>query len=90
MVLVSHDHYDHLDESSLNQLNELYKPTFIAGLGSKGVFPKKCVLREMDWMDQITITLNQREYKVTFVPACHWSRRFAFDFNERLWGGFVI
>lgn len=27
---------------------------------------------------------------MTFVPVCHWSRRSAFDFNKRLWGGFVI
>lgn len=51
IVLVSHDHYDHLDESSLDELNKLYKPTFVAGLGSKGVFPKNCTMREMDWMD---------------------------------------
>lgn len=60
MVLVSHDHYDHLDESSLNELDKLYKPTFVAGLGSKSVFPKKCTMREMDWMDQITIVINKR------------------------------
>lgn len=27
---------------------------------------------------------------MTFVPACHWSRRGASDQNTRLWGGFVI
>uniref|UniRef100_A0A1J3JKT0 N-acyl-phosphatidylethanolamine-hydrolyzing phospholipase D n=1 Tax=Noccaea caerulescens TaxID=107243 RepID=A0A1J3JKT0_NOCCA len=35
LVLVSHDHYDHLDEVALSELHKLYKPTFIAGLGSK-------------------------------------------------------
>jgi L-ascorbate metabolism protein UlaG (beta-lactamase superfamily) len=51
MVLVSHDHFDHLDEQALNKLNKLYQPIFIAGLGSKDVFPKKSELREMDWME---------------------------------------
>lgn len=44
----------------------------------------------MDWMDEIDILINGRIYKVTFVPVCHWSRRGAFDYNTRLWGGFVI
>ena len=42
MVLVSHDHYDHLDESALSELQKLYHPCFVAGLGSKDVFPKGC------------------------------------------------
>lgn len=41
-------------------------------------------------MDEITIHINNREYKITFVPVCHWSRRWIFDYNFRLWGGFVI
>ena len=52
LVLVSHDHYDHLDEDALKELDKLYQPFFVAGLGSKGVFPAKCQLREMDWMDE--------------------------------------
>ena len=90
MVLVSHDHYDHLDETSLNLLHQLYKPIFVAGLGSKSVFPKKCEFRELDWMDTMDIPINKNIYKVSFVPVCHWSRRSAFDYNTRLWGGFVI
>jgi L-ascorbate metabolism protein UlaG (beta-lactamase superfamily) len=62
----------------------------VAGIGSKSVFPSKSQLREMDWMDECLFNINGREYKVTFVPVCHWSRRSAFDYNTRLWGGFVI
>jgi L-ascorbate metabolism protein UlaG (beta-lactamase superfamily) len=62
----------------------------VAGLGSKGVFPKKCRLSEMDWMQEIEIPIKGQSYFITFVPVCHWSRRGAFDYNTRLWGGFVI
>lgn len=34
VVLVSHDHYDHLDSDAINKLNKRFKPLFIAGLGS--------------------------------------------------------
>lgn len=34
--------------------------------------------------------VNNKKFKITFVPVCHWSRRWAFDKNYRLWGGFVI
>ena len=43
-----------------------------------------------DWMETKTIIMNSREYIITFVPVCHWSRRGLNDYNTRLWGGFVI
>lgn len=90
MVLVSHDHYDHLDEHSLNQLQDLYRPVFVAGVGSRSVFPDKSDTREMDWMQEITVEIKSRKYTIIFVPVCHWSRRGLNDYNTRLWGGFVV
>lgn len=40
LVMVSHDHYDHLDDNSIDQLYQLFKPKFVAGLQSKDCFPK--------------------------------------------------
>ena len=48
-VLISHDHYDHLDEQSVNDLERLFKPVFFAGLDSKDSLPEGCKLEEMDW-----------------------------------------
>ena len=44
----------------------------------------------MNWMQTEIIAIEDRKYKITFVPACHWSRRGMFDYCQRLWGGFVI
>lgn len=87
---MSHDHYDHLDEHSLNELHELFSPTFVAGLDSKDSFPEKCNLIEMDWTETKVIMINGQEFEVTFFPVCHWSKRGLFEKNARLWGGFVI
>ena len=89
-VFVSHDHYDHLDYGALKELNRCFEPLFVAGQGSDGVMPKKSNKLMMDWMDTTTIGINGREYKITFVPVCHWGKRGVKDLNTRLWGGFVI
>jgi L-ascorbate metabolism protein UlaG (beta-lactamase superfamily) len=44
----------------------------------------------MDWTEQREVNINNKIFKLTFVPVCHWSRRGLFDHNHRLWGGFVI
>lgn len=38
----------------------------------------------------VEFTAEGREYKIFFVPACHWSGRGVADHFKRLWGGFVI
>ena len=45
---------------------------------------------ELDWTQNVLVGINGQNFKVTFVPVCHWGRRGAFDKNKRLWGGFVI
>lgn len=84
IVLLSHNHYDHMDIKTLKQIEKLYSPTFITGLGNKdfltGLGLKKIV--ELDWW--------QSYQNMTFVPAQHFSGRGLFDRNRTLWGGFVI
>jgi hypothetical protein len=47
-------------------------------------------MNEMDWTVPKEIKIKQKIFKITFVPVCHWSRRWLNDYNYRLWGGFVI
>ena len=44
-------------------------------------------INEMDWYDEININKN---LKVTFIPAVHWSKRSLTDTNKTLWGSFLI
>ncbi len=44
----------------------------------------------MSWTKNKTFIKNNNKIKITFVPACHWSKRSLNDQNKRLWGGFVI
>ena len=60
------------------------------GLGSEDVLPKGSKQKTMDWMEEYRINLKGGEYKITFVPTCHWARRGLTDLNTRLWGGFVV
>lgn len=88
VVLISHDHYDHLDSPTLEKLQQTHDPLFIAGLGNapllKSIGLKKVII--LDW-DQTHELLDGR---FTFVKAQHFSGRSLFDRNTTLWGGFVI
>ena len=78
-TLVSHNHYDHLDQPSVRALGA---PAF-AGLGM-GALVERC--REMEWWESAAVTTKVR---VHFVPSKHWSRRRLRDVNRTLWGGFA-
>ena len=91
LILISHDHRDHLDEDTMKALGVKFPDaTIVAGLGSEELLadwmPSNPV-RTLGWFQQIADVKNLR---LTFVPVRHWSRRGLFDTNERLWGGFVI
>ena len=88
--MISHDHYDHLDEAALKALHKHHDPLFVAGIGTENVLPKKANSLLMDWMQFSTIGINGRTYRITFVPVCHWSKRGMSDLNTRLWGGFIL
>ncbi len=89
MILISHDHYDHLDLPSLRQLTMAHQPVVLTGLGVKSrlasIEGQRVV--ELDWWQKHQHTDS---IGITFVPALHESGRGLFDQNRTLWGGFVI
>ena len=89
IVLLSHNHYDHLDVSTLTKLRQRFAPTVLTAAGvAKIVAPIGFKdVRELDWWDKIQFndTLN-----VTFVPAQHFSARGLFDRQKCLWGSYMI
>ncbi|HEY2229341.1 MAG TPA: MBL fold metallo-hydrolase [Xanthobacteraceae bacterium] len=89
VVLLSHNHYDHLDIATLARLRRRCDPAVLAAAGDArlvGPLGFKSV-RELDWWDAIEIGDG---LKITFVPAQHFSARGLFDRQKSLWGGYMI
>ncbi|PWU04279.1 MAG: hydrolase [Verrucomicrobia bacterium] len=88
LVLLSHNHYDHLDIPTLNLLKKTHNPLFITGLGNKKFLKSEGLLKtlELDWWEKH----KDSEINITSVPAQHFSSRTPFDRNHTLWSGFVI
>jgi L-ascorbate metabolism protein UlaG (beta-lactamase superfamily) len=86
VVLISHDHYDHLDLPTLKRLIARDNPQILVGL-RVGQYIKSLRFRELDWWESAA---PAPDLKVTFVPVQHFSGRGLFDRFKTLWGGFVI
>ena len=88
-VLVSHNHYDHLDVPTLRRLSNAHGPRMISGLGNAKLMRNKKIgnASGLDWWQAVRLSDSVR---VTFVPAQHFSARGLFDHHNSLWGGFVV
>lgn len=91
-VVISHNHYDHMDLEALEDLHKKFKPVFIMPLGNatylKDIEGIQTI--ELDWWQSTQITNNGETAKITLVPAQHWSSRTLTDKRKALWGGYVI
>jgi L-ascorbate metabolism protein UlaG (beta-lactamase superfamily) len=87
-VFVSHNHYDHLDISSLRWLTAQRAPAFIVPLGLKAPLERKGIgpVTELDWWE----TTDVIGAAITVTPAQHWSNRVMTDRRRTLWGGCVL
>ncbi len=85
-VLVSHNHYDHLDRTALRALSSEVPALVPSGLGSWFARWDRRPVRELSWWQ----TTQIGGVRVTLVPSRHWSRRGVFDVNRSHWGGFVL
>ncbi len=86
VILLSHNHYDHLDRPSLRSIAARDNPLVVTGIGVGRSVPTSNVI-ELNWWESHALDGGAR---VTFVPAEHFSARGPFDRNASLWGGFVI
>ena len=88
LVLVSHDHYDHLDLHTLQRLQAVHSPCFVTTLGNRAFLEDHGLaeVHELDWWQQVDVA----GALVTLTPAQHWSGRGFRGRNRTLWGGFVI
>jgi len=88
-VLVSHNHYDHMDLPTLERLQRAHAPRFVVPLAN-GAYLACAGIREsteLDWWQSVQLGGGVRVHS---VPARHWSKRRLFDTNAALWAGFYI
>lgn len=97
IVLISHDHYDHLDLASLRALASQPggSPLFVVPLGNADLLRETGIsrVREVDWWQTLTLPARPgaRSLQLTAVPVQHWSSRNPLRArNQRLWSGYVI
>lgn len=87
VVIISHDHYDHLDLKSIAFLIDRDNPKIYVGLGVAKRLPSSINTTELDWGDSAQV---YDELKLWFLEVQHNSGRTPFDRNSTLWGGFML
>jgi L-ascorbate metabolism protein UlaG (beta-lactamase superfamily) len=89
-VLISHDHYDHLDYASVRALAALDVP-FVTSLGVGKHLEKWCVpperIVELDWWEEAHLASG---LTITAAPSHHFSGRGLSDRNSTLWSSFAL
>jgi L-ascorbate metabolism protein UlaG (beta-lactamase superfamily) len=90
LILISHNHYDHLDTETLKQLRQRQnkEPVIVSGLGNaallRSIGYEQAI--ELDWRDSTPV----ENATVHFVECQHRSARGVFDQMRTLWGSFVV
>ena len=93
VVLVSHDHYDHLGAATIRQLAQLESmrgARWVTSLGVGAILRGYGVtaerISELDWTEQLVV----RGITITALPSRHFSGRSMFNRFETLWSAFVL
>lgn len=90
VVLISHNHYDHLDIATIKSLWSRDRPRIVVPLGNDAIIQAadpSIHVDALDWNQSIDIG---HAVKIHLMPTQHWSARGLSDKNKALWGAFVI
>ncbi|HMV76454.1 MAG TPA: MBL fold metallo-hydrolase [Leptospiraceae bacterium] len=87
-VVISHNHYDHMDIPTLKVLDKKFSPVIYAGLRNREFLKSEGLKNpvELDWWQSD----ESAGIKITFTPTQHFSGRGVLDHGETLWGSYVI
>ncbi|MBX3335120.1 MAG: MBL fold metallo-hydrolase [Nitrospira sp.] len=88
LVLITHNHYDHLDLETLRSLARRCSPIVLTGHGNTPMLQEAGLeaIQELEWWQ----TFRHQDLDVVFTPTQHFSGRGLFDRQKSLWGGFVM
>lgn len=86
-VVISHNHYDHLDVQSIRSLPEKSRIYVPAGLKEYVASIRNHEVKELDWWESITLKGGA---KLVCLPAQHWSRRIGQGMNSTLWASYML
>jgi N-acyl-phosphatidylethanolamine-hydrolysing phospholipase D len=88
VVVISHDHYDHLNLSTVKRLAAAHDPLFLVPLGLAGWFADNGMhhVEELDWWQ----TRDHLGVRFVCVPAQHFSQRTPWDGSRRLWSSWAV
>ncbi|MEN9894754.1 MAG: hypothetical protein RIR97_606 [Pseudomonadota bacterium] len=90
LVIVTHNHYDHLDLATLKRLQQAHHAPILTPLGNDAIIRKaipQAKVLTCDWGDHIPF---EHHVSVDCEPCHHWSARGSFDRRMALWAAFVI
>ena len=89
LILLTHNHYDHMDISALSKISKKFKPQIFTTLGNTKYLEKNDIIKSFD-MDWGQTRCFSDEVSIGCVPSQHFSARAITDRNKTLWAGFVI
>ncbi len=90
VILITHNHYDHLDLASVHRIYDRDRSRIIAPLGNDVIISAKrpdIAVEPHDWGSRVRLADG---VETVLVPAYHWSARGAFDRRMALWASYVI
>jgi N-acyl-phosphatidylethanolamine-hydrolysing phospholipase D len=87
-VLISHDHYDHLDEPTVRRLHQAFDPLFVVPMGIKSWLADRGIhnVVELNWGQSVMV----KGLEIVCTPAQHGSGRTLVDQGRRLWSSWVV
>lgn len=86
-IIISHNHYDHLDKASLRELPDAARVFVPLGLRETVMAEGKSRVEEMDWWQAVDFGNGT---SLVCLPAQHWSRRISQGTNKTLWASFLL
>lgn len=93
LILISHNHYDHLDLKSVRALQKRFPDLFWVVPDGVGRWMRKRGIErviELSWWEEALLAIAPLQLKIQAVPAQHFSGRTPLDRDRTLWCGYVV